>query len=67
MKNNTTTNTTKSTNKTMAQKVHEVAHKEIFMKKVDRDIFARSVLITSLGINLATFIAVVLFISGARF
>ena len=65
MKNNTT-KTKKQTDKTVAQKVHEVAHKEVFMKNVDSDIFTRSVLITSLAVNLATLIAAILLLSGVQ-
>lgn len=76
MKNNTNTKPTKTTTKStsksvvkdkpLTQKISEVAHKEVFMKNIDRDIFARSVLITSLAFNIVTFIAVVLLLGGVQ-
>ena len=58
--------TTKTNEKTTAQKVSDVAHKEVFMKNLDRDIFTRSVLILSVAINLVTFVAVVLLDAGIQ-
>ncbi|MFZ2560574.1 MAG: hypothetical protein WAW91_03005 [Candidatus Nanoperiomorbaceae bacterium] len=66
MKNNTTNNKSTKTNKTVAQRVNEAAHKEILLKDIDRDILTKSVLTLSLAINLATFVGVMLLMEGFR-
>lgn len=66
MKNNTTNNKSTKTNKTVAQRFNEAAHKEILLKDIDRDILTKSVLTLSLAINLATFVGVMLLMEGFR-
>lgn len=52
-----------ATTKSFSQKVNEVAHKEVVLKKIDRDIFARAVMTTSLGINLAILLILIFFLA----
>ena len=66
MKNNTKT-TKKSNTNTTAQKIYDVAHKEVFLKDIDRDIMAKSVMILSLAINIVTLVVVILLLGGVQF
>lgn len=66
MKNNTKTTKTSNTNKTTAQKIYDVAHKEVFLKNIDRDVMTKSVMILSLAINIVTLVVVILLLGGVQ-
>ncbi len=57
----------KATTKSLSQKVNEVAHKEVIMKNLDRDIFGRAVMTTSLGVNLAALLILIFFLADPSY